>query len=190
MDNKEFSRLEALYNLAMNNPDMNEVRNASVLLVKMLARHNLITTIRDSISGSSSNYWSQQPPYNHPQNSSTSSARQEAYKSKQAPSSDPKYKYLNFEHLAIKHKYASTSSKASFTVDYIADFLDEKFVVSGLKDFIIGVPTIIDLALKDNLITPGEILLYTKHIRFFLQREVSLGLLVGVRGRSGGYKLK
>ncbi len=191
MDQKEFSRLEALYNLAMNNPDINEVRNASVLLVKILARHNLIATIRNSISGgsNSSNSWTP-PPYSPPQNSSTSSARKAAYESAKAPSSDPKYIYLSFEHLASKYKYSSILSKASFTIDYIADFLDEKFVVSGHKDLIIGVPSIIDLALKDNLIYPAEIVLYTKHIRFFLQREVSIGLLVGVRGRSGGYKLK
>jgi hypothetical protein len=189
MDSKEFSRLEALYRLAMNNPDQNEIRNASVLLVKMLAKHNLISTIRDSISGSSSSNWTP-PPYSPPQNSSTSSARQAKYKASQAPSSDPKYKYLSFEHLAIKCKNSTTSSKASFTIDYIADFLDERFVLNGHKDLIIGVPTIIDLALRDNLITPGEIILYTKNIRFFLQREVSLGLLIGVRGRSGGYKLK
>jgi hypothetical protein len=189
MDDKEFSRLEALYNLAMNNPDQNEIRNASVLLVKMLAKHNLISTIRDSISGGSGSNWTP-PPYSPPQNSSTSSARQAKYNSTKQPSSDPKYIYLSFEHLAIKYKNSTTSSKASFTIDYVVDYLDEKFIARGHKDGVIGVPTIIDLALKDNLITPGEIFLYTKQIRFFLQREVSIGLLIGVRGRSGGYKLK
>lgn len=183
MDEKDFTRFEQLYNLAMNNPDHNEVRNAAVLVVKMIGKHNLLSTIRDSIGGTNNN-WT--PP---PQNSSTSSARQEAYKAKQAASTDPKYSYLNFEHLAIKHKYANTSAKASFTIDYIVDFLDEQYIRNGDKDLVIGVPTIVNLALTDNLITPAEILLYTKQIRLFLQKETNVGILVGVRGRSGGYKL-
>lgn len=184
MDEKDFSRFESLFNLAMNNPDTNEVRNASVLLVKMISKHNLLQTIRGTISNS--NYYQPQPT---PQNTNTSYSKRK-YNPTKTPSSDPKYIYLNFIHLSNKYKNDTIKSKASRTVDYIADFLDEKYIANGHKDLIIGVPTIIDLALKDNLISPGELFLYTKHLRHFLQQEVTLGLLIGVRGRSGGYKLK
>lgn len=178
MDNKDFLRFEALYNLALNNPDTNEIRNASVLIVKMIAKHNLLSTIRNSI-GKNSYQSTYIPPVTKPNYPNHTEKPKKQYRAN----------FNSFDCL-LEYKHRSIFTRAQYTVDFIIEVLESKFSDTGYNDFTISVPTIIDLAMKYKLISPEEITSYTKNIKQLIDYEVKSKVIIGVRGRSGGYKLK
>lgn len=178
MDSKELSRFEALYNLAIKNPDQNEVRNASVLIVKMIERHNLLGIIKGDIKYEAA-IPKAQPANNYDRN--------EAWKKKnEQDKSDFKESFKTF---SLKHISSfSIISRANYTVEYMVDYLEYQNYNYGQT--IIGVPAIVEQALRDKIISADEVLNYTKYVRIYIDQEVKGNVLVGVRGRSGGYRLK